>query len=210
MTLVVGGILLLRLHAFLALILAAFVVAALTSAGQLERFAGDRNLAENEVQKLVNQSVGERVAVAFGSTCGKIGILIALAAIIGKCLLVSGAADRVVRSALRLLGEPRAPVALLGSSFLLGIPVFFDTVFYLMIPLGKALGVRTGRNYCLYVLSIIAGATMAHSLVPPTPGPLFVASELKVELGTMILGGLVVGVLTAGAGYGYSLWANRR
>jgi GntP family gluconate:H+ symporter len=51
---------------------------------------------------------------------------------------------------------------------------------------------------------------MAHSLVPPTPGPLFVAGELSVSIGLMILGGIVVGVFTVASGYAYALWANRK
>ncbi len=155
------------------------------------------------------QTVGERVANGFGSTCAKIGILIAMASIIGKCLLDSGAADRIVRSALKLLGEKGAPFAFMSSGFLLGIPVFFDTVFYLMIPLGKAMRMRTGRNYLLYVLTIVAGATMAHSLVPPTPGPLFVAEQLGVDIGVMILAGCIVGIFTSGVGYLYAVIVNR-
>jgi GntP family gluconate:H+ symporter len=160
-------------------------------------------------QKLAKQTVGQRVATAFGTTCGKIGILIAMAAIIGKCLLESGAADRMVRSTLRLFGQRGAPAAFLTSGFALGIPVFFDTVFYLMIPLGKAMRTRTGGNYLFYVLTIVAGATMAHSLVPPTPGPLFVAEELGVDVGTMILGGMAVGLVTIVVGYVYAKTVNR-
>lgn len=156
------------------------------------------------------QTVGERVADAFGNTCAKIGILIALAAIIGKCLLDSGAADRIVRSALKVVGERGAPAAFVGSGFLLGIPVFFDTVFYLMIPLGKALRMRTGRNYILYVLTIVAGASMAHSLVPPTPGPLLVAEELGIDIGLMIIAGCIVGLFTSSAALVYASFMNRR
>ena len=85
------------------------------------------------------QTVASRVASGFGSTAGKIGILIAMASIIGKCLLDSGAADRIVRTALAKFGEKFAPLSFVFSGFLLGVPVFFDTVFYLMIPLGKAM-----------------------------------------------------------------------
>lgn len=154
--------------------------------------------------------IAERVTAGFGKTCAGIGILIAMAAIIGKCLLDSGAADRIVRSTLRLVGEPRAPLAFMGSGFLLGVPVFFDTVFYLMIPLGKAMRMRTGRNYLLYVLTITAGATMAHSLVPPTPGPLVVAETLNVDVGALIMAGFAVGIGTCIFGYFYALWANRK
>jgi GntP family gluconate:H+ symporter len=161
-------------------------------------------------EKKSSATVGERVASSFGSTCTKIGILIALAAIIGVCLLESGAADRIVRSAINVCGEKGAPFAFVGSGFLLGIPVFFDTVFYLMIPLGKALRVRTGRNYLLYILTIVAGGTMAHSLVPPTPGPLLVAGELGVDIGLMILMGMAVGLVASSAGMAFAYWANSR
>lgn len=157
-----------------------------------------------------HRTIGARVAIGFGDTCLKIGILIAMAAIIGKCLLDSGAAERVVFSARQALGDKRAPLAFLGSGFLVGIPVFFDTVFYLLMPLGKALRVHTGRDYLLYILTITCGATMAHSLVPPTPGPLFVASELGVDVGLMMVAGCLVGICTVTVGYGYATWANRR
>ncbi len=160
-------------------------------------------------EDLGEDTIGARVASGFGRTCMNIGILIAMASIIGKCLLDSGAADRIVRTALGWVGERGAPVAFLFSGFLLGIPVFFDTVFYLMIPLAKALQMQTKRNYLLYVLTIVAGATMAHSLVPPTPGPLLVAEQLGVDVGMMILAGSIVGIFTAGFGYIYATVANR-
>ncbi|MGY8766953.1 MAG: GntP family permease [Pirellulales bacterium] len=165
--------------------------------------------ARATAKKLASKTVGERVAEAFGSTCTKIAILIAMASIIGKCLLDSGAADRIIRSSLKVVGEKGAPIAFIFSGFLLAIPVFFDTVFYLMIPLAKALRMRTGKNYLLYVLTIIIGGTMAHSLVPPTPGPLIVVEQFNIDIGTMILGGCIVGLFTSTAGYFYAITINK-
>ena len=156
------------------------------------------------------ETVGERVSKAFGTTCGRIGILIALAAVVGKCLLDSGSADRIVRSALAVVGERGAPFAFVGTGFLLAIPVFFDTVFYLMMPLGKAMRLRTGRNYLLYILTIVAGGTMAHSLVPPTPGPLLVAEELGVDMGLMIIVGCLIGLISSSSGFLFASMVNRR
>ena len=65
-------------------------------------------------------------------------------------------------------------------------------------------------HYGLYIMTIVAGATMAHSLVPPTPGPLFVAEQLNVNLGLMIVMGLAVGSVTCASGYVYSTWVNRK
>lgn len=210
MAVVLGGILALRLHAFLALMLGALVVAALTPADAIVKHGLSKKLSPEAAQAAAEQPVIKRVTLQFGATVGGIGVLIAFASIVGKCLLDSGGADRIVRSTLRVLGEHRAPLAFLASGFLLGIPVFFETVFLLMIPLGKATRMRTGRDYTLYVLCIIAGATMTHSLVPPTPGPLFVAKALNVDMGVMILAGCAVGAITAGAGKLYAHWINRR
>jgi GntP family gluconate:H+ symporter len=111
---------------------------------------------------------------------------------------------------IRLLGQDRAPAAFTSAGFLLAIPVFFDTVFYLMIPLAKAMRWRTGRSYIFYILAVVAGGTMAHSLVPPTPGPLFVAGEFKVDLGLMIILGFLVGSVSCFAGYLFARRMDRR
>jgi GntP family gluconate:H+ symporter len=70
--------------------------------------------------------------------------------------------------------------------------------------------VKTGKNYLLYVLTIVAGGTMAHSLVPPTPGPLFVAAEMGIDIGLMMIGGIIVGLFTVSSGYIWAVYANSR
>ena len=174
---------------------------------------GDRFLHHTQMAEALavsGKNIAERIGTGFGNTCLKIGIMIAMASIIGQCLMQSGAAERIVLVLRQILGEKNAPAAFIASGFTLGIPVFFETVFYLMIPLGKALYLKTRQNYLLYVLAIIAGASMAHSLVPPTPGPLFVAQELGIDLGMAILCGLVVGAFTVTAGFTWALFINSR
>jgi gluconate:H+ symporter, GntP family len=210
MGLVLGCILVLRLPAFLALIAAAWLSAFLTPETALQDYASAQNYSETDVQKFVEQSSIKRVISELAETFGKVGIIIAMASMIGKCLLASGGADRIVRSALKTIGIRNAPWAFTGSGFLLGIPVFFDTLFYLMVPLAKSLGLRDKSRYGLFIMSIIAGGTMAHSLVPPTPGPLLVASQLNVPIGWMMVGGLIVGAVTCWVGQIYAQWANRK
>ena len=125
MLVVVGSVLIFRLHAFLALFLGALIVAALTPVSNIEQYAEAAQLAAEQTSDLVNQTVGDRLARGFGNTCMKIGLLIAFASIIGKALLDSGAAESIVRRSIRWFGEKRAPAAFLSSGFFLGIPVFF-------------------------------------------------------------------------------------
>lgn len=207
---VVVSILWLRLHAFVALILAAFVVAILTPSSLLKQYAINSGMDPAAVSRFVSRGIGERIATAFGNTSMQIGIMIGMAAIIGKALLDSGGAERIVRSILKVTGVDRAPIAFASSSFFLGIPVFFDTVFYLMVPLAKALAARMKKNYVLYILTIAAGASMAHSLVPPTPGPLFLIGEMGIPIHMMMIGGIIVGIFTTTSGYLFALWANKR
>ncbi|MCR9064689.1 MAG: GntP family permease [Cytophagales bacterium] len=200
----------LKLHAAISLLIAALVTAVLTTPDMLMAFGEQKGMSEAEIASLAKLTLGERLAVSFGNTSTKIGILIAFASIIGTSLMRSGAADRIIRSLLKLFGQKNASLALLSGSFTLAIPVFFDTVFYLMIPLVKTLTIREPRKFSMYLMTIIAGGVMAHSLIPPTPGPLFVAEEMGIDLGAMIIGGLIIGAITVFAGYLYALWANKR
>jgi GntP family gluconate:H+ symporter len=205
---VVGGIIGLKLHPFLALLLGAFCVAILTPPEAIQQFAIDKGISPSAALSLSKKSIGERIATEFGNTCAKIGILIAMAAIIGKCMLESGAAERIIRSILTFTGIDKAPIAFLISSFFLGIPVFFDTVLFLMIPLAKAMTFRIGKNYLLLILCIMAGAAMANSLVPPAPGPLFLIGEMHIPIGLMMISGTIVGLFTITSGYFFAKWAN--
>ncbi|MEM7263568.1 MAG: hypothetical protein AAF488_16390, partial [Planctomycetota bacterium] len=139
----------------------------------------------------------EAAGTFLGSLAGKISIVIALAAVVGQALMESGAADKITRRLLGFLGEKRANFALLGSGYVLSVPVFFDTVFFLLVPLARALRMRTGKNFLLYVMAICAGGAVTHSLVPPTPGPLIMVEFLDLDLGQAILGGFLLGLPVA-------------
>lgn len=202
----------LKFHAFVALILGAL---AISSCIPLEVTGFNRNVkgvgAKPHVVVSDPQPVNviSRVTTSLGNAVVGIGVLIAMASVIGKCMLVSGAADRIVQSSLAVFGEKRASLALMASGFVLGIPVFFDTVFYLLVPLARSLYRRTGKNYLLYLCAIAGGGAVTHTLVPPTPGPLLVVEALKVDIGIVILIGLAVGAPTAIVGLLMSHWLNR-
>ena len=190
MTTVILMIALLRMNAFIALITSAVVVSLLAPGDLAEKIS--------------------RVAVAFGSTAGSIGIVIALAVVIGKCMMDSGAADRIVRGFLSLLGEKRSSTALMASGFVLSVPVFFDTVFYLLVPLARSMHRRTKKHYLKYAMAIAAGGVITHSLVPPTPGPLIMADNLDIDIGVMIMVGSLVALPAAIVGMFFSGWVDRR
>lgn len=193
---IIGAIAWGKLHPFFALIFAALLVGLLTAAAAPGAV---------ELGKVV-----ESVMTELGSSAGKIAFTIAVAAVLGLALMESGAAERIVRSFVAVLGEKRAEWALLASGFILSIPVFFDTAFFLLVPLARALSLRTGKNYLLYVLAICTGGVITHGTVPPTPGPLLVAELLTLDMGLAIVGGILFGLLPALAGLGFCRWVNSR
>ncbi len=187
---VLGMIIALKMNAFLAMILAAILVSLMVGGN-----AGARL---------------DAVATEFGKTAGNIGIVIAMASIIGKCMLDSGAADRIVRWAVGITGESKASAGLMLSGFVLAIPVFFDTVFYLLVPLARSLYKRTGKNYLRYLMAIAVGGAITHTLVPPTPGPLLVSANLGVDVGMMMMVGALVALPSAVIGLMFAIFVDAK
>ena len=185
---IVVAIAVLRMHAFVALILAAILVGVLATS-----LPGDEVEGANHVINAIELSM-----VEFGVTAGKIAWVIGLAAIIGICLMESGAADKIVRGLVKAMGEKQAGWAMMFAAFILSIPVFFDTVFFLIIPLAQALAFRLGKRYVYFVMCVCAGGALTHGLVPPTPGPLVMIETLQLDLGFAMVMGIILG-LPAGA-----------
>ena len=188
----------LRFHPFVALMLSAIFVGLISP--DLPKVPGQNPLT----------TAVELPMLEFGIMAGKIAWVIALAVVIGTAMMESGAAEQIVNRLLKTLGEKRAALALIISGFVLSIPVFFDTVFFLLIPLGITLALKTGKDFVLYVVAIAGGAVIAHSIVPPTPGPLIMAETFSIELGTVILAGLVAGIIPAIAVFGVAKWLNKK
>jgi GntP family gluconate:H+ symporter len=155
-------------------------------------------------------TVVELPMTEFGIMVGKIGWVIAVASVIGTAMMESGAAEQIVNWLLKTLGEKRAAVAMIISGFILSIPVFFDTVFLLLVPLAITLALKTGKNFVLYVVATGGGAVISHSIVPPTPGPLIMAETFNIELGTVILAGLAAGIIPAIGVLSIARWMNKR
>ena len=198
---VVWGITKLKVHAFLTLMIAAIIVGMLS--GPLPELSiENKGLFHNRLDLIPSAETDYTLAIkwsllGFGNTAGGVGLMIALAAIVGTCMMKSGAADRVVRFLLSIFGEKYAGLALLISGFLLSIPVFFDTVFFLLIPLARAMAVRSGGKYLYFVMAMAGAGAITHSMVPPTPGPLMIADGLGIEVGEAMVAGIIASILPA-------------
>jgi len=170
-------ILKLKLHAFVALLIASILVGILAG------------LSPSEIMDTVNEGMG--------NTLGFVATVIGLGAMFGAILEHSGGAKVIANFLLKKFGVDRAPSAMALAGFIVAIPVFFEVAFILLVPIIYALQKQTKKSLLIYALPLLAGLAVTHAFIPPTPGPIAVADIIGADLGWVILIGAIVGLPTA-------------
>ncbi|MFE9805120.1 GntP family permease [Streptomyces sp. NPDC005548] len=145
-----------------------------------------------------------------GGILGHVAIIIGLGTMLGAILEVSGGAEVLASRLLNLFGEKRAPLAMGLTGLIFGIPVFFDVGIFVLAPLVYASAKRSGKSILLYCLPLLAGLSMTHAFLPPHPGPVAAAGLLHVQLGWVLLMGIVCGIPSVLAAWVYAAWIGRR
>ncbi|WP_420035342.1 GntP family permease [Streptomyces sp. cg28] len=145
-----------------------------------------------------------------GGTLGHVAIIIGLGTMLGAVLEVSGGAEVLASRLLNLFGEKRAPLAMGLTGLIFGIPVFFDVGIFVLAPIVYAAAKRGGKSIILYCMPLLAGLSMTHAFLPPHPGPVAAAGLLKVDLGWVILMGIVCGIPAVLAAWGWAAWIGKR
>ncbi|MEU8954217.1 gluconate:H+ symporter [Streptomyces sp. NPDC048518] len=145
-----------------------------------------------------------------GGILGHVAIIIGLGTMLGAILEVSGGAEVLASRLLGLFGEKRAPLAMGLTGLIFGVPVFFDVGIFVLAPIVYAAAKRSGKSILLYCLPLLAGLSMTHAFLPPHPGPVAAAGLLKVDLGWIILMGIVCGIPAVLAAWVYAAWIGKR
>ena len=177
---VVGLIILItrfKVHPFVALILAS---------GFLGLAAG---MPAGEVMKSFQEG--------FGGVLGFVGIVLGLGTMLGKLMAESGGADQIAETLIRVFGKARVHWAMTLAAFLVGIPLFFEIGFVLLIPIVFIVARRSGVPLIKVGIPLLAGLSAVHGLAPPHPGPLLTVSVYGADIGKTILYGLIVGLPAA-------------
>ena len=176
----------LSLHPFLALLISAFGYGILCGRLSLE-----------EVVQSVN--------TGFGSTIGYIGIVILAGAVIGTFLEKSGGAYKLAESTMKLVGKNNVPLSMGIIGYIVSIPVFCDSAFVILSPLGRALSRKAKISSAASAVALSLGLYATHTMVPPTPGPVAAAGLLGADLGLVILWGALVSIIALVAGWLFSV-----
>ncbi len=130
-----------------------------------------------------------------GNTLKGIALLVGLGSMFGAILEVSGGAQSLAVSMVKWFGDKKAAWALGITGLIVAMPVFFDAGLIILIPLAFSLAKRTKRSSLFYAIPLLAGLAVGHAFIPPTPGPILVATMLGVDLGWVILVGTLCGTV---------------
>ncbi|ANP49138.1 GntP family gluconate:H+ symporter [Streptomyces griseochromogenes] len=188
-----------RLQPFVALLAVSIVVGLLAGLPVTELFG--------TVQR---SDAVSTIESGMGGILGHVAIIIGLGTMLGAILEVSGGAEVLASRLLGLFGEERAPLAMGLTGLIFGIPVFFDVGIFVLAPLVYAAARRGGKSILLYCLPLLAGLSMTHAFLPPHPGPVAAAGLLHVQLGWVILMGIVCGIPAVLAAWAFSAWIGER
>jgi GntP family gluconate:H+ symporter len=146
-----------------------------------------------------------------GNGLGFIAIVVGVGTMLGKIMAESGAAACIASTLIARFGERRVHWALMVVAFILGIPVFFQVGFVLLVPLVFTIARRTGLSLVKLGIPLVAGLSVVHGMLPPHPAAMLAVSAYHADVGTTILYGLIVGVPTAAlAGPLFGAWIARR
>ena len=184
-------ILAVKLHAFLALLVSSMALGLAAGMGP--------------------QKVLKSIQFGFGDALGFIAVVVGLGAMIGRFLEYSGGGRALADWLLLKFGRDRAVWAVLTAAFLVGLPIFFEVGFIILVPLVWNLARESKRSLLYYGLPMCAALTVPHSMVPPHPAPAAAAQLLGADLGRTILYGAAVSIpMAIIGGIVYGGWISKR
>ncbi|MDR3439493.1 gluconate:H+ symporter [Telmatospirillum sp.] len=132
-----------------------------------------------------------------GNILGHIAIVVALGTMLGKMMAESGGAEQIANTLIDLFGPSRVHWAMMVIGFVVGLPVFFEVGFVLLVPIAFNVAKRTNTSMVLVGLPMVAGLSVVHGLVPPHPAALLAVTAYHADIGHTIFYALLIGLPTA-------------
>jgi Gnt-I system high-affinity gluconate transporter len=131
-----------------------------------------------------------------GRTLGSMALILCMGAMLGKLLEVSGAAGQISNYLVKRFGEKNIQWAVLLTGFLVGIPLFYNAGFAILVPIIFSIAKESGVSILQIAIPMAASLSVTHGFLPPHPGPLGLASVFKADVGKTLLYGLIIAIPT--------------
>jgi Gnt-I system high-affinity gluconate transporter len=142
-------------------------------------------------------SIVTSIETGLGGTLGHLAIIIGLGAIFGKIISEGGGAHRIASTLIKVFGEKRVDWAICLASFLLGIILYYEVSYILLIPIVYTVAVEAKVKLMKVGMPFLAAISIAHVFLPPHPGPTAIAAALGANLGLVLLYGFILAIPAA-------------
>ncbi|WHY67844.1 GntP family permease [Neobacillus sp. SuZ13] len=136
------------------------------------------------------------IEAGLGGTLGHIALIFGLGAMLGKLIADSGGAQRIAMTLVNKFGEKNIQWAVVVSSFIIGIALFFEVGLVLLIPIVFAISKQLKVSILYLGIPMAAALSVTHGFLPPHPGPTTIAGEYGANLGEVLLYGLIISIPT--------------
>lgn len=129
-----------------------------------------------------------------GDTLGHIAIIFGLGSILGKLLSDGGGATRIADTLINVFGKKYVTWAMLIASFIIGISLFLEVAFVLLIPLVFTLAKRMEISNLKVGLPMATSIAVTHGFLPPHPGPVAISEAVNANIGHVLMYGFIIGI----------------
>lgn len=151
------------------------------------------------------EALMKSVQSGIGGTLGSIAAIIALGAMLGKLIGLSGAAQQIAGKMTEWFGIKHIRWAFMVTGFIVGLPLFYSVGFMLLVPIAITVAVRNDLPAVYVGLPLLASLSVTQGYLPPHPAPLFLVKQLNADMGLTLFYGMIISVpaiLISGALYG--------
>ncbi len=129
-----------------------------------------------------------------GSTLGGLALILCLGAILGKILEESGAAEKITITLINGFGLKKIQWAVMLTGFLIGIPLYYNAGFVILVPLVFMLVRKTGLPLLYVAIPMAAALSTTHCFLPPHPGPVVLVNAFGADMGKVLVYGIIIAI----------------
>ncbi len=129
-----------------------------------------------------------------GTTMGFLVLILGLGSMLGKLVSESGAAQRITAKLIKAFGIKHIQLALMLTGFIVGVSLFYDVGFFIMIPLVFTVAASTGLPLLYVGLPMLAALSVTHGYLPPHPAPTAITAMFNADLGKTMVYGIIVAI----------------
>lgn len=165
-----------KLNAFISLIIVSFIVALALG--------------------LPPSQIVTSVEIGLGGTLGHIALILGFGAVIGRLIADAGGAYRISMTLITKFGRRNVQWAVVTASFIVGITLFWDVAFILLIPIVYMISKELKISITYFGLTLAGALVVTHSFLPPHPGITAVTEEYGADIAMVLFYGIIIAIPT--------------